>query len=84
MQQKEIKKIAEEVWKYNKRREKEEELERVHFNECYSKAHKLILKEEGFIKFVFLNKGGWDNVSKRAWEIYEKKYGKLKWKGDLK
>lgn len=81
MNKEEINQIAKAVYEYKEKIEGEEDLERTRFNECYDIASKKIRKEEGFWRFWFTT---WEKVSKEALKIYNKKYGELKDKGDIK
>lgn len=75
--------IAKAVWDYKDKLKAKEDLEKVNFNKCYNIADKELRKKYGFWGFYFTNKSTWNNISKRALIIYENKYGKLKYKGDL-
>lgn len=72
--------IAKAVWEYKEKMDEEEELERIRFNECYDIVDKKLRKEQGFWKWIITT---WEKTSQEALKLYNKKYGKLKYKGDL-
>lgn len=75
-----VQEIAKAVWEYKKEAEEQEELERIRFNECYDEVDTRFRKERGFWRWMCES---WDNTSQKALKLYNKKYGKLKYKGDL-